>query len=362
MGLFSCLLLIFFELYLLFQLKTFIKIVFLLVLAIVFFIGRMLYNAGTFTKIVPHVQGIVQTIGGFEGAEDLAYHKASATLFVSSNDFVDTNKQGAIFAINAANPQIKATNLTDSLSFAFKPHGISLLPIDSLKSELYVVNHGAQKNTIERFEFSNGTLRHLQTYADPLFISPNDVLAIAPGKFYFSNDHNEPLSTWRARKDLLQIPMGELCYFDGNKASKKAGNYLYANGVEQSADGRYIFVAATSGGKIYVFTPNKATGDLTKVDEIPIHGADNLTVADDGSIWAGCHPNLLAFLSHSKDHSKPSPSEVVKITYKGPGTKPKLESIYLNDGKPMSGSSVALHTSHGLFVGSVFEDILLHIK
>ena len=72
----------------------------------------------------------------------------------------------------------------------------------------------------------------------------------------------------------------------------------------------------------------------------------------------GCHPKLLKFLAHSKDHSKISPSEIIKITYLGKG-KAQLESIYLNDGSEISASTVGVSFKDKLLVGSVFEGHIL---
>ena len=72
----------------------------------------------------------------------------------------------------------------------------------------------------------------------------------------------------------------------------------------------------------------------------------------------GCHPKLLKFLAHSKDHSKLSPSEIIKITYQGKG-KAHLESIYLNDGSEISASTVGVSFKAQLLIGSVFEKHIL---
>ena len=56
------------------------------------------------------------------------------------------------------------------------------------------------------------------------------------------------------------------------------------------------------------------------------------------------------FLEHAKDQSKLSPSEIIKITYLSKGNF-KSESVYQNDGRPVSGSSVGAVYKNKLLVG-----------
>ncbi|WP_435355862.1 SMP-30/gluconolactonase/LRE family protein [Emticicia sp. SJ17W-69] len=339
--------------------KLWLKISIVLLTIILIFVGRTLLNAGFFTKIDPHFNGSVSEIAGFHGAEDITIDKAKGLALISSSDFSTDMPNGAIYLLNLNEIAPKPIKLTEKLPFDdFHPHGISLFKAINGTKKLFVVNHRKTGNFIEIFQFTDSTLVHLESITDPLFVSPNDIVGVGERTFYLTNDHDEVKSDWRSKKDLLQIPMGNACYFDGKKASILAKGFLYANGINTSLDGRKLFVAATSGQKIKVFDRDVSTGSLTESDEIAINGADNIELDEVGNLWVGCHPKLLAYLAHSKDHSKPSPSEIIKINYQSKG-KVSLESVYLNDGKPVSGSSVGAVFGDKLLIGSVFGNKVL---
>ncbi|MFN3490258.1 MAG: SMP-30/gluconolactonase/LRE family protein [Emticicia sp.] len=329
-----------------------------IVAVIIVFVGKTFYNAGVFTTIKPYFNGSVTEINGFAGAEDITIDKATGLALISSNNFSDTSEKGVIFLLNINETAPKPINLTEKITFDFHPHGISLYrSLDGAK-RLFVVNHRKKADYVEIFEFTDSTLVHLESIKSSLFVSPNDIVAVSENTFYLTNDHDEEISSWRNKKDLLQIPMGNVCYYDGKRASIVAEGFLYANGINVSLDGKKLFVAATSGRKISVFDRETTTGKLTEYDEITINGADNIELDEYGNLWVGCHPKLLSYLAYSKDHTKPSPSEIIKINYQSKGFY-SSESIYLNDGKPVSGSSVGAVFGDKLLIGTVFDNKVL---
>ncbi|GAB2630962.1 arylesterase [Emticicia sediminis] len=329
-----------------------------IIAVIIVFVGKTLYNAGVFTSIKPHFNGSVTEIDGFIGAEDITIDKAKGIALISSNNFSDASQNGAIFLLNINEKAPKPVKLTGKITFDFHPHGISLYRSLDGEKRLFVVNHRKNADYVEVFQFTDSTLVHLESIKSSLFVSPNDIVAVSENTFYLTNDHNEEISSWRSKKDLLQIPMGNVCYYDGKRARIEAEGFLYANGINVSLDGKKLFIAATSGRKIRVFDRDLVTGKLTESDEITINGADNIELDEYGNLWVGCHPKLLSYLAHSKDHTKPSPSEIIKITYQSKEFY-TLESIYLNDGTPVSGSSVGAVFGDKLLIGTVFENKVL---
>lgn len=339
--------------------KLWLKITLVVLLLIIAFVLKIVWNSGFFTKIEPHFEGKVAEIKGFNGAEDITIDKSTGLALVSSSTYTENAPNGAIYLLNLKEDEPKPVKLTETLPFNdFHPHGISLYQSQEGEKLLFVVNHHRNsKTSVEIFQFTDSTLTHRETITHDLFISPNDIVGVGERQFYLTNDHDEKKSAWRSRKDLLQIPMGNVCYFDGTKASILADGFLYANGINVSQDGKKLFVAATTGKKIKVFNRDIASGELTENSEIAVNGADNIELDESGDLWVGCHPKLLAFLAHAKDHSKLSPSEVVKISFEN--EKPTVESIYLNDGNPLSGSSVGAVWRNKMLIGSVFGDKVL---
>ena len=70
------------------------------------------------------------------------------------------------------------------------------------------------------------------------------------------------------------------------------------------------------------------------------------------------HPKLFAFVEHSGNPTKISPSQVLKIIPYESNTF-GIEQVYLNDGSQISGSSVALPYEDYLYIGGVFEKKIL---
>jgi arylesterase / paraoxonase len=339
--------------------KLWLKTLLGILLIIGVFVGKTLFNAGFFTEIKPHFDGTVTEIEGFKGAEDITIDKATGLALITSNEFGENKPNGAIFLLNLNETSPKPINLTEKLPFDdFHPHGLSLFKSSNGTKRLFVVNHRKSGQFIEVFQFTDSSLVHLESISDPLIISPNDVVGVGDRQFYVTNDHDEPLSSWRGKKDLLQIPMGNVCFYNGKTAKIVADGFLYANGINTSIDRRKVFVAATSGKNISVFDRDEATGNLTKSDEIAINGADNIELDETGNLWVGCHPKLLSYLAHSKDHSKLSPCEIIKIDYQSKGNYTS-KSIYLNDGTPVSGSSVGAVFGDKLLIGTVFGNKVL---
>lgn len=339
--------------------KGYQKIIIALLLILLFFVGRLLINAGFFTKITPHFNGNITEISGVEGAEDITVDQSTGIAYISSNDFANTNSEkGAIFKYNLNDSAAQLINISGKLPFEFHPHGISFFQNKNGQKSLFVVNHRKNGQFIEIFSISDSALNHRESISNPLIVSPNDVLAVGERTFYFTNDHDEPLSKWRANKDLLQIPMGNVGYFNGKNVEIVADGFLYANGINISPDKKTIYVAEVTNKKIRVFNRNLNDGALTEIDQIAINGGDNIEVDIEGNLWVGCHVNLLAFLAYSKDQTKLSPSEVIKIKYSSVGNYTS-ESIYQNDGKPLSGSSVGAVYKNKLLIGSVYDDKII---
>jgi len=338
--------------------KRWITITTVLLLLIILFVLRTVWDSGFFTTIEPHIEGKLTEIKGFNGAEDITIDKATGLTLISSSSFDENAPNGKIYLLNLKDIEPKPVSLTDSMSLPdFHPHGISLYQSAEGAKQLFVVNHTKAGASIEIFQFTDSSLIHKKTIKNDLFISPNDIVGVGERQFYLTNDHDEKKSWWRSKKDLLQIPMGNVCYYDGSKATIVADGFLYANGINVSQDDKKLFVAATTGRKIVIFDRDIATGNLTENSEVPVNGADNIELDESGDLWVGCHPKLLAFLAHAKNHSKLSPSEIVKISLEN--DKPTVTSVYLNDGTPLSGSSVGAVWRNKLLIGSVYGDKVL---
>ena len=344
--------------------KTLRRTVAVLLAVLVLTALRTLYLSGTFTSLSPINTGKEQQIKGMIGAEDIAIDPASGLALVSSDDRRKTRAgkpvRGAIYQLDFQAKPARIRNLSEASAPAdFHPHGISLFtdPGDSSKW-LFVVNHTQAGPRVERFQYQGDTaLIHVGSIQHEAIKSPNDLVADSRNSFYFTNDHDAEggVSTW---KDFLVIGTGQVGYYDGKKAEILTKGIRYANGINLSPDGKRLYVAACTDRSVLVFQRSP----FQQIQKIKCGTAvDNLEWDEDGNLWAGAHPKMLAFLGHAQDSGKRSPSQVLRIDLSNPQV-PRVETRYLNLGDPLSGSSVAAFYKGTLLVGGVFDDGVLLLE
>jgi len=320
-------------------------------------VGRTLYLSGAFKRISPGGLQAAGMIKGMMGAEDITVDFATGLALVSSDDRRSTlagnPRKGAIYQLDLQAENPNPRDLTVNLAFDdFHPHGISLYsdPAGGAKWVL-AINHRQDGHTVEVFRYTDSTLVHAETLSDPGFASPNDLVAVGPRSFYFTNDHDSHggISRW---KDFLVIGTGQLGYYDGKQTKVLDQGIRYANGIARSPDGKRLYVAACTDLSVLVYH----IAPFSRVGRIPCGtGVDNLEWDEEGNLWVGAHAQMLAFLGHAGDPAKRSPSEVLQISFPV-GKAPIVRQRYLSDGNPISGSSVAAPYRGKVYVGSVFED------
>lgn len=328
--------------------------------------------AGVFKDIRPHVKGTERVLPlPLSGPEDIALDTVSGLAFISvderrANLARPGSVPGAILVFDTKADTLLFRNVMPAGFTDLHPHGMSVWRSPEGRVLLFVVNHMQQPagHAIERFEWRNDSLVYLERIMDPeLMTSPNDVVAVGERSFYVSNDHRYPnpgLS--RTLEDYLQRAISYVNYYDGKTFRTVASDIAYANGVNRSADGRRLYVAATTGRKLITYLIDPLDGSLALESETDLAtGVDNIEVDAAGDLWIGCHPQLLKFVAHAADPAKRSPSQVLRLRPVSSGGY-DVEEVYLNDGVLYSGSTVAVPASGRIFVGSVFEPGLLVCK
>jgi arylesterase/paraoxonase len=326
---------------------------------------KTFYDAGEFKEIMPHFNGQVKAIAGVLSSEDITIHPQSAMAFISSDDRrahwsgSSRSRQGAIYGFDLASASPRLMNLTADFPRELNSHGIGWWMAQNGDLSLFVVNHRKDGHFVEIFDYRKGKLFHRQSLSGALTHSPNDVLPVGPTAFYVTNDHGNSTVLGRMAEEYLQLARSYVLYYDGKSFRKVGEGLAYANGINTSAEGRTIYVAATVGQKIYVYDRDLNTGDLSLRTTIEAGtGVDNIEIDQKGDLWIGCHPKLLTFVKYSKDPKMLSPSQVIKVTIKESGQH-TVKEIYLNNGQPLSGSSVAAVFEDRLLIGSVFDERFL---
>ncbi|PHS15901.1 MAG: hypothetical protein COA86_12845 [Kangiella sp.] len=342
--------------------KTKVAAIFLLI--IVVFIVNALNDAGAFKNIEPHSDiKDIKIYTNVAGTEDLDMDRKKGLLFISSTnrwhiDHSDTSKDGIYLLDLNAQKMSEPVLLETTYKGEFHPHGISFLSKND-QDYLFVINHNLKGNFIEVFQFEDNLLTHIKTYEHEQMCCPNDLVAVDIDKFYVSNDHGAAKGFARTLEEYLKLANSYLLYFNGKTYSKALEGLSYANGVNVSHDGKTLYVTEVSGGKIFVMNRDVKTGKLTLRFAKDLNtGLDNVDIDEDGNIWIGAHPQLLAFVGHAQNPSEISPSQVLMLTHKGEDDF-KVSEVYLNKGEEISASSVALRYKDQIFVGVVFENKLL---
>ena len=348
--------------------RNVIYAVIFLTLIVAAFLVKTFYDAGEFRELNPHFNGRFTSITGVLSSEDITIHPQTGMAFISSADRRiqwsggSHPRQGAIFGFDLNSEHPKLVNLTAEFSKEFNPHGIGLWVMGKDKFCVFAVNHCKSGHYVEIFDYRENKLVHRESVAGPLMHSPNDVLPVGLRAFYVTNDHGYTSGFGRLAEEYLQLARSCVLLYDGQNFRTVAKGLAYANGINMSPDGKTVYVAATVGQEVCVYDRDKHSGDLTPRHTIELDtGVDNIEMDENGDLWIGSHPKLLTFVKYSQNPKILSPSQVLKVAIKDSGQS-TVQEIYLNDGKYLSGSSVAAVFKDTLLIGSVFDDHFLECK
>ena len=297
------------------------------------------------------------------GTEDIVIDYETNLAFVSSADrrawYQDGGSEtappvkGGIFVVDLDNPTGAIRVSPDSLD-DFLPHGIDLWRGEDGKKRLFVVNHPSTgEEIIEIFDVGEGgLLTHLESVSFDEMYSPNDVVAVGPKQFYATNDRRYDEGVLASLEMYFALPLTSIVYFDGVKGRIVQEGMVYANGINQSNNGKAIYVSEVMKRRVSVFERDVETNELTKVKKIKINTApDNIDVDQSGMLWIGGHPQAMKFAGHAENASAISPSHVVKID---PGSGDYKDVFISLDGEINASSVGAVHDGK-LLVGAVFD-------
>ncbi len=330
-----------------------------LILCFAFYIVQ---STGFFRTIENRFDGKIKQKIDVVGAEDMQIDYEAEFLLISSDDRAghrDGNSvQGALYKIDLTDPSLTPLKLPTTYSGEFYPHGISMKRLNDSVHRVLAVNHVRSTHSIELFDLKNDTLQYIRTLKDETMVSPNDVVALDNGRFYYTNDHGNIQGFKRMLEEYLGLRASNVGYFDGERFREVADGIAYANGVNYDASRNLLFVASPRGFLVKVYEVRQS-GELIFRENIDCGtGVDNIEFDPNGKIWIGSHPSLLHFASYSQAKKDKAPSEIVTIDYRGEGDF-SVESIYLEDGSDMSAATVAVPYRDLIFLGNVMDDHLL---
>lgn len=306
--------------------------------------------------------GHCQRIGQMPGPEDLEQIPETSLIIVSSSDrrarMDGRAVRGNLYLldIHATDPTARA--ITPEQPTDFQPHGLSLHKDDNGLMTVLVINHRLHSEaTVERFTLHpDYTLAHEETFRGPELISPNNLQAMGPRQFYFTNDGRSRRTMDRSIDTFLRRPTGSIGYFDGQDFTVPVRNLHFPNGIVAIDD--WLFVAETTTGRLRSFRIDESFGTLRPIaDQVVQLGMDNLNMDDHGKLLTAAHPNLPALNRHARSSQNRSPVRILQIDVSVlPWT---VRILKCTDGKKFSGATAALLIGNQLLAGQAHDNGLL---
>ncbi|KAF8664369.1 hypothetical protein AX16_000741 [Volvariella volvacea WC 439] len=337
-------------------------------------------------------------VPSLQACEKIVLHQPSGTLYLACS--TPSNRRhwmpaGGHFNVTGAgrdylatyDPTTQAVHRLKIVDFKNADRGLSVHGMDVVQSStdpqklfVYLINHrvpidqdphlvGAD-SVIEIFEAQVGsqTLSHLRTIEDPAIITPNDVVGSPDGQsFYFTNDHGSKISFARSLVEIFK-PASTIGFCRVNSGCKiVATGMLSNNGIVRGAGAHNnsIYVANSFVAQLNVFERDNDDGlILTDVIETD-RGMDNLSVDENGAIWALGFPRLLDIFRHISNSSSLVATSALRISANTGhsayfGEKYVVDKVFEDDGTIVSGGTSVVHDArrhilyfHGLSSASM---------
>lgn len=332
----------------------------LLLVMAVFYTVVKLVQLGAFTKAEGNPLTDYRIMATVEGPEALQIDQEAEILYFISNNPCRVNPAiGSIYLVDLNNQNAEAKQLAIPLT-DFQPHGLSFF-YDETGKYLFTNNHRVDgKHTVEIFQLiAEDTLTHLRTVTSELLSSPNDLVAIAPDKFYVTNDGRGHDNTTRAIDAFLGRKTGSVLFHDGKELKMVVDNLYFPNGIALNKMSKILVIGETLAGNV-VFYRMEDNYDLKYVDKWQIgRGIDNISWSNTtGDFYIARHLNLFQLSKHRKNVDKLSGFEIVIAKYKTKG----LNRLIQSKGEVISGvSSVVIHNDR-MFLGAVCDNALLELE
>lgn len=341
------------------------KLLLLLVVGLLIFIGYTLQSTGFFRVIEKSSPNKIIARVPLKGAEDIVLSQEDHFAIISA-----TNRQtypptqpetGGLYFIDLNDKSFTPIDLTANLSIAFAPHGIDMFKIADSTYHILAINHINKQHSIEQFLLKGKQLKHVNTLRHESMIQPNDLVIISPDEFYFTNDHGYTKGLGKIVEEYSGLGLSNVVHVNQQNYTEAATGIAYANGITHDKKRDILYVASPRNFNVNVYQ-RRADAALQFIEKIPAHtGVDNLTLDSEGKLWIGAHPNLLRFQAYALGKYAIAPSEILMINYQDQG-KFLVESVWVDNGEKMSGATVAVPYNDWLLVGNVMDDHFLILE
>ncbi len=312
-------------------------------------------------------EGKISYLCGPKNVEDMALMKGGrwiiASGMVGPGDtagqlyLIDADKQAARtltpdLSGPARAPYAACPGAPDPARFA--PHGVALRPGARGRSTLYVVNHGGRES-IEVFDVDASAgepaVRWIGCVVLPEGVSGNAVAPLPGGgfvatKFETANDPQAFQKMEAGVKDGLLYEWSPKTGFKPVPGSGMSG----ANGVEASADGKWLFANAWPEKRVIRFRRGSSAQPVAvKVDFLP----DNIRMAPDGKLLVTGQASDMATLLSCKTDRCPHAWTVIKLD---PVTLKVTPVLQVDGTQAFSDATVGIQVGGRIWVGTYRGD------
>jgi len=233
----------------------------------------------------------------------------------------------------------------------FSPHGTHLHRLADGRWRYLVVNHGSRE-AVELFELQMTGPRPALIWRGCVAAAPdtlmNDVVGLRDGGLVYSRMFH-PGDLLALPKALLGIATGELWRWhpkDGLTALP-ATTASYPNGLEISADNRYVFANMYLEREVWRVRLTDGAVDA----RYAIAHADNSSWGSDGRLWVATHTmSLRDMIGCFRSPEAPCPGSfaIVALDTASGAT----ETLLHHEGPPMGAATVAVPQAGRVYLGS----------
>ena len=266
-------------------------------------------------------------------------------LFISGTNLPPkfVNKTGRLYYQNITK---KHSPIGLDVPFPIYPHGISAIKVSEV-IRLFIINHSPQKDTIEIFDFTNETLKHIKTISSPILYNANDIVAIDSNRFFITHDHYYKNYFVKIFESLLRLDKGFISYFDGNTLTKIQTDLAFPNGIQFKDN--FLYVTLFNSKKINKY--QLKSQKLKLINETPLaYHPDNISIKNN-HLTVAQHPNLFQLSLHALLTQEVSPSLIQKINLEND----RIDTLYKDSGEELSAASIAIQTKNDILIGSIYN-------
>lgn len=333
------------------------------VIAVVVFIGRILWANGLFSTVPTGFFGSCKVAAQLPGVEDI--ETANGVTFVSVASARGPDPRDGIYVLSENGSLTRLSGAPKD----FHPRGIGIYrsPNGSGIFLLAVNRHAravneAMRFSIDSFEVTNPrtspALVAEGTIQGGLLTDPQDVAAAGPGAFYVSNGTGGS-GLVRSLVSYGVLPGSNILYFNGMSFRVVADDFYDARGVLLTPDGSHLLVASLTSRSLKSLSREPFSGNLTEAGSLTLAAApEKISLDSTGEIWAAGHASLFAWRAFTADAGKRAPSQIFRVTLNG-GVPEQAEQVYGNDGTEIAAASVAAFAGKQFLIGSSLDNKLL---